>query len=471
MQESDTIQVSGRGTGVDIAIDDTVPFEIAERSLLEYLDLCRGLYSRGTVSVNVGRRILAPEQLSAIKDILDRETGLTVTRYWCAPEILEKAFSTSRTSSPPGGALPVPGGVSSQSPVGTGIAARVGPAITGDDPGYEPVEGPVRNAANCEGRQLPLDIPGLEPAFVPAPVLPSVPPPEPTPGTIPGPTPGPTPGPIPEPLPSSPFVAEKAESIAQHRPYPGQDQSMTHALAETERETGLEEIMSDEGAANEFNAPLSEDLQAVSHMAAVSVMAGETAPDDLAVIAGDSAGDTAGEPAAVSTSSGEPGPAGQAGEDVIGPPPRPGTEPGTEPGRRPGTNSHPTSRNEALFIKATCRSGEVIQYFGDVVVFGDVNPGAEIIAGGDVVVLGALRGTVQAGAYGDSTATIFALNLESQRLQIGSHVGEAPARVKRGRSGNRSVAPQIAYLRRRSIFVAPFERRREEYQGGILYEG
>ena len=48
--------------------------------------------------------------------------------------------------------------------------------------------------------------------------------------------------------------------------------------------------------------------------------------------------------------------------------------------------------SEALIVKNTCRSGEVIRYAGDVVVFGDVNPGAEIIAGGDIVVLGRLAG-------------------------------------------------------------------------------
>jgi hypothetical protein len=77
MQEAETIQVLGRGTNVDFTIDDDVPFEIAERSLREYLEVCRGLYSSGTVSVNVGRRILVPDQLTAIKEILDQETGLT----------------------------------------------------------------------------------------------------------------------------------------------------------------------------------------------------------------------------------------------------------------------------------------------------------------------------------------------------------------------------------------------------------
>ena len=136
-----------------------------------------------------------------------------------------------------------------------------------------------------------------------------------------------------------------------------------------------------------------------------------------------------------------------------------------------GSSQEARRGNEALIIKHTCRSGEVIRYPGDVVVFGDVNPGAVIIADGDIIVLGTLRGMAQAGAGDDPKATILALNLETQRLQIGQHAGEAPKESKRHRNGNRNPGPQIAYLRRGSVFVAPFARRREEYQGGILYEG
>ena len=85
------------------------------------------------------------------------------------------------------------------------------------------------------------------------------------------------------------------------------------------------------------------------------------------------------------------------------------------------------------------------------------------------MVFGALRGLAHAGAAGDLKATIIALNLESHRVQIGPHIGEAPARVRRSKS--QRGRPQVAYVRRRSIFVAPFTRRQEDYQGGILYEG
>jgi len=52
---------------------------------------------------------------------------------------------------------------------------------------------------------------------------------------------------------------------------------------------------------------------------------------------------------------------------------------------------------EGLFMKRTVRSGQTVQYPGHVPILGDVNPGDQIVAGGDVVIWGRLRGTVHAG--------------------------------------------------------------------------
>lgn len=100
---------------------------------------------------------------------------------------------------------------------------------------------------------------------------------------------------------------------------------------------------------------------------------------------------------------------------------------------------------EPLVIKRTLRSGQTIKHAGDVVVLGDVNPGAEIIAEGDVVVWGKLRGLVHAGASGNVNATVGALTLVPTQLRIGTLIARAPeeqrhrnapaeiARVKNGR--------------------------------------
>jgi septum site-determining protein MinC len=80
----------------------------------------------------------------------------------------------------------------------------------------------------------------------------------------------------------------------------------------------------------------------------------------------------------------------------------------------------------AVMIHRTMRSGFKVAYHGHVVVLGDVNPGAEIIASGSVVVWGRLRGTVHAGAEGDENAVICALDLSPMQLRIASKVATTP---------------------------------------------
>ena len=72
----------------------------------------------------------------------------------------------------------------------------------------------------------------------------------------------------------------------------------------------------------------------------------------------------------------------------------------------------------ALFLSRTLRSGTRIEFSGHVVVLGDVNPGAEIIADGNVMIWGRLRGTVHAGAKGNRKAVICALDLSPMQLRI-----------------------------------------------------
>ncbi len=409
MPETATIQVLGRGTNVDFTIDDTVPYETAARNLRAYLSECRGLYSKGTVSVNVGRRILEAEQLSGIKRILDKESGLTVSRYWCAPEILEDALIHNGEA---GTFLPTPG---DHSPVEDLLPVSDLPA-----PAVEPQE---------------VESPAAAVAVAPATA---------------------------EPVSSEPVpVAEQPEQL----------EGQQLALAIFQPENALSQTGPAEDAPAE-NAPFAINPEnAAPEPGEVKPATPEEIPD------GDS---TVSQPpvSAVEETNSEPVPAdGLAAttQDTTEEEPAP-PESGTDADSTPpypiaGDRAiGPYRGSEALIIKTTCRSGEVIRYPGDVVVLADVNPGAEIIAGGDIVVLGALRGMAHAGAGGNLKSTIFAMNLESYRLQIGPHIGEAPREVRRAKSPP-SAAPKIAYLRRRSIFVAPFVRRYEEYQGGILYEG
>ena len=102
------------------------------------------------------------------------------------------------------------------------------------------------------------------------------------------------------------------------------------------------------------------------------------------------------------------------------------------PGAAPATPALETPRAPGgLLLKETIRSGQSIYHEGHIVVIGDVNPGAEIIAGGDVIVWGRLRGLVHAGALGDETVVICALDLNPTQLRIAGHIAIPPDERRR----------------------------------------
>ncbi len=94
-----------------------------------------------------------------------------------------------------------------------------------------------------------------------------------------------------------------------------------------------------------------------------------------------------------------------------------------------------------VLVKNTLRSGRIVRHVGHVVVIGDVNPGAQIIAGGDVLVWGRLRGTVHAGANGDESALVCALDMRPMQLRIANYVAIA------GDDGHRRPHPEYAMVR------------------------
>ncbi len=83
-------------------------------------------------------------------------------------------------------------------------------------------------------------------------------------------------------------------------------------------------------------------------------------------------------------------------------------------------------QNPTLLIRRTLRSGQHVRYHGNVVVLGDVNPGAEITAGGDIVVMGWMRGLAHAGAEGNEQAMVSAFRLSPTQLRIAHYIARAP---------------------------------------------
>lgn len=107
----------------------------------------------------------------------------------------------------------------------------------------------------------------------------------------------------------------------------------------------------------------------------------------------------------------------------------------------------------AVIVRRTLRSGQSVRYPGHVVVVGDVNPGAEIIAGGDIIVWGKLRGTVHAGAMGDDSAVVAALHLQPMQLRIGGNIARSPEANKT----KQRVRPEVARVQGAEIVAEPWE--------------
>ena len=100
-----------------------------------------------------------------------------------------------------------------------------------------------------------------------------------------------------------------------------------------------------------------------------------------------------------------------------------------------------------LFVERTLRSGKSVQFDGHVVVLGDVNPGAEIIATGNIAVLGSLRGVAHAGATGERKASVSAYHLAPTQLRIADVVTRGPADEADGRG------PEIARIKDDQLIV------------------
>lgn len=114
---------------------------------------------------------------------------------------------------------------------------------------------------------------------------------------------------------------------------------------------------------------------------------------------------------------------------------------------------------ETVLIKRTLRSGQQIRHAGNVVVLGDVNPGAEVVATGDIVIMGVLRGVAWAGCKGDLGAVVAAFRLQPTQLRIGHLISRPPD----GEPVNPSQ-PEMAYVRGGNVII-------DAYPTQVMLEG
>ena len=108
----------------------------------------------------------------------------------------------------------------------------------------------------------------------------------------------------------------------------------------------------------------------------------------------------------------------------------------------------PTSGSCAPFYKGTLRSGQSLESDGNIVILGDVNPGARISAAGNIVVLGALRGEAYAGCMGACEAVVIALEMTPITLTIGDYTYHP-----RKKTDDDKKTMKIAYVRDDDIKV------------------
>jgi septum site-determining protein MinC len=120
--------------------------------------------------------------------------------------------------------------------------------------------------------------------------------------------------------------------------------------------------------------------------------------------------------------------------------------------------------------RGNLRSGQILERAEHVLVIGDVNPGAEVISAGDILVWGRVRGLIHAGAEGDGRSVVLALDLEPIQLRIANVLATADdlqsnqtySRWGWKRSGKRR--PAIAYVAQERIVVEPWD---DSKPGGI----
>lgn len=108
-------------------------------------------------------------------------------------------------------------------------------------------------------------------------------------------------------------------------------------------------------------------------------------------------------------------------------------------------------KGDTIFLNSTIRSGQLIEFEGNIVIIGDVNPGALIKAMGNIVILGSLKGIAHAGENGNEEAIIAAYDLSATQLRIADKIGRKP-------DGNieKSEIPEIARIENDEIYIEPY---------------
>lgn len=113
-----------------------------------------------------------------------------------------------------------------------------------------------------------------------------------------------------------------------------------------------------------------------------------------------------------------------------------------------GTSASIAAGPSTLYHTGTLRGGQSLHNVGNIVVIGDVNPGAELVASGDIVVFGALRGVAHAGAQGDANARVYAIELAPTQLRIATYIA-----ADAGDRKQTAIEPEVACVQNDRIAI------------------
>lgn len=123
----------------------------------------------------------------------------------------------------------------------------------------------------------------------------------------------------------------------------------------------------------------------------------------------------------------------------------------SQPQAAPAASQNPDVQ-EMLVVNKTVRGGQEIRTKSSVLVCGNVNPGAQIIAGGSIDVRGICRGMVHAGAFGDTSAIVVADHLMPTQIRIASFIARSPDHMDMTEKAER------ASIKDGQIVIEPIER-------------
>ncbi|HEY9738594.1 MAG TPA: septum site-determining protein MinC [Trichocoleus sp.] len=103
---------------------------------------------------------------------------------------------------------------------------------------------------------------------------------------------------------------------------------------------------------------------------------------------------------------------------------------------------------DPLYLQTTVRSGVDIRHPGTIVLLGDANPGSSLVAEGDILVWGRLRGLAHAGALGNRSCRIMALQMQPTQLRIADVVARPPEKPPA------EYVPEVAYIGKDGMRIA-----------------